>query len=61
MSEEKSKHANTQLELIASNKKIKRIEKRVANGVCPCCHRQFVQLTRHMKNKHPEYLEETKK
>lgn len=33
-------------------------KKRVSNGVCPCCKRQFVQLTRHMKTKHPEYVEE---
>lgn len=29
---------------------------RVAKGVCPCCHRPFVALGRHMQNKHPDYL-----
>lgn len=36
-----------------------RTKKRVANGVCPCCNRTFKQLAAHMKNKHPEYVEET--
>ena len=28
---------------------------RVANGVCPCCSRTFVDLGRHMAGQHPEY------
>lgn len=32
-----------------------RTKERIANGVCPCCHRQFSNLHRHMSNKHPEY------
>jgi hypothetical protein len=32
-----------------------RQSKRSAAGVCPCCHRSFVQLARHMKTKHPEH------
>lgn len=28
---------------------------RIANGVCPCCHRTFQQLARHMDNKHPDF------
>lgn len=35
-----------------------RTKKRVAHGVCPCCNRTFKQLAAHMKNKHPEYVEE---
>lgn len=31
--------------------------KRAAAGVCPCCHRTFQQLARHMANKHPGYAE----
>lgn len=34
---------------------IKRIKKRAAAGVCPCCNRTFQQLARHMKTKHPDY------
>lgn len=33
----------------------KRLATRSANGVCPCCHRQFKALHRHMKIKHPDY------
>jgi len=35
-----------------------RTKKRVAHGVCPCCNRTFQQLSRHMANKHPEYVAE---
>ncbi len=42
-------------QLEASEREMKRHKKRVANGVCPCCNRSFVQLARHMKTKHPEY------
>ena len=42
-------------------RKLKRTEKRIANGVCPCCNRTFEDLTKHMKSKHPEFIETTKK
>ncbi len=44
-------------QLLASQRELSRHKKRVANGVCPCCNRSFVQLQRHMKTKHPEYAE----
>lgn len=34
--------------------------KRAAAGVCPCCNRSFVQLTRHMSTKHPDYVRDQK-
>lgn len=37
--------------------KLRAVKKRVANGVCPCCNRSFVQLTRHMRTKHPDYVQ----
>lgn len=37
--------------------KLKRTETRVAHGVCPCCNRSFVNMQRHMKTKHPDYVE----
>lgn len=37
-------------------KKFERHKKRVANGVCPCCNRTFVNLMRHMKTKHPDHV-----
>lgn len=52
-----SKLSNAQFELIVASKKVKRLEKKAKNGVCPCCHRQFVQLSRHMKTKHPDFGE----
>ena len=36
-----------------------RTKKRVAAGVCPCCHRTFQQLARHMAAKHPHYTKES--
>lgn len=31
------------------------LQKRIAAGVCPCCHRTFQQLARHMEKKHPDF------
>lgn len=28
---------------------------RIANGVCPCCHRTFVNVARHVTSKHPDF------
>lgn len=44
--------------LAAARGQLTKIKKRVANGVCPCCHRQFVNMARHMKMKHPDYSTE---
>jgi hypothetical protein len=38
----------------AANTKLK---KRIANGVCPCCSRNFQDLRRHMAGQHPDYAE----
>ena len=45
---ERSSHA-------ATKGKLTKTKNRIANGVCPCCNRTFVQLARHMKSQHPEY------
>lgn len=34
-----------------------RTKRRVAAGVCPCCHRHFANVQRHMVTKHPDYTE----
>lgn len=39
----------------ATKGKLTKAKKRTANGVCPCCQRTFVQLSRHIATKHPEY------
>jgi len=31
------------------------LKERVANGVCPCCHRHFANLQRHVATKHPKW------
>jgi hypothetical protein len=35
-----------------------RVKNRVANGTCPCCHRHFQQLQRHMTSKHPGFTDD---
>lgn len=35
-----------------------KLKKRIANGVCPCCQRPFVNLARHMKGQHPNYAKQ---
>lgn len=32
-----------------------RIKTRIANGVCPCCNRHFVNVERHMSTQHPKF------
>lgn len=32
-----------------------RARKRSAAAICPCCHRSFKQLRRHMETKHPDF------
>jgi len=34
---------------------ITKLRKRASAGVCPCCNRQFQDLYRHIKTKHPEF------
>lgn len=46
-------------QLTAAKREATRLKTRAANGVCPCCNRSFVQLARHMKTKHPEYVDAT--
>lgn len=38
--------------------KLHRTEVRASHGVCPCCNRSFVNMQRHMKTKHPDYVKE---
>ena len=62
LKEEKRKHSQTQFELMAEQQvrmevqnKLTKTRKRIKNGACPCCKRQFVNLHRHMQGQHPEY------
>jgi hypothetical protein len=51
---EKGRETARRAEAIASGK-LKAIKHRVKNGVCPCCHRSFENLQRHMTTKHPDF------
>lgn len=44
-------------QLSATKGVLTRTKNRIAKGICPCCNRQFVNMQRHMENKHPNYLE----
>lgn len=45
-------------QLTATRGVVTRFKNRVSNGVCPCCNRQFTDLTKHMEAKHPNYASE---
>lgn len=45
----------------SAEKTQRRLRKRIAAGVCPCCHRTVSQMARHMKTKHPEFEKEPAK
>lgn len=40
-----------------AEKALRGLNKRAAAGVCPCCKRAVSQMARHIKTKHPEYVE----
>jgi hypothetical protein len=42
----------------ATKGQLTKTRKRIANGVCPCCHRTFKQLASHMAHKHPGFADE---
>lgn len=48
----------TKRQLAATKGAATKLRKRIANGVCPCCHRSFSNLQRHMKTQHPTFEQE---
>lgn len=49
--------ANAQAERAAKAEgESRRLKKRAAAGVCPCCNRTFTNMRRHMKTKHPNVV-----
>lgn len=38
-----------------TERKMKKLERRIKNGVCPCCQRHFTDVQRHIETKHPDY------
>jgi hypothetical protein len=55
---ERERRQATERSLAATRGVLTRTRRRVAAGVCPCCHRTFQQLARHMAGQHPEYTAE---
>lgn len=53
-------HASAERSANAYKGHLTRTKRRVHNGVCPCCKRHFKNLELHMKNKHPDYVEDDK-
>lgn len=53
----KAKQDQLNQSLIDKDKEIKKVTRRIKNGVCPCCNRTFINLGRHMKTKHPSFKE----
>jgi hypothetical protein len=41
--------------LESEKRKLRKVEKRIAAGVCSCCSRSFENLQKHMRTKHPTY------
>jgi hypothetical protein len=50
--------ARAEQEATKAQKEVKRLKRRAATGVCPCCNRTVSQMERHMKTKHPEFIAE---
>lgn len=53
---ERERRHSTERSLAATKGVLTRTKKRIAAGVCPCCHRTFQQLGRHMAGQHPDYV-----
>jgi hypothetical protein len=47
---------NAQRDREAAEKKLMASKRRAIAGVCPCCHRTFGNVQRHMKTKHPNVV-----
>jgi hypothetical protein len=52
---EKAHRHLVERQVAAAKGQLTKVKKRVANGVCPCCKRQFSDLHRHMTSQHPDY------
>jgi uncharacterized coiled-coil protein SlyX len=52
---ERGAREQVQRRLAATKGVVTRVRNRIANGVCPCCNRSFVNLQRHMNTQHPDW------
>lgn len=55
---ERDLREDTERRLIAQKGQTTKARNRAAAALCPCCNRSFVQIRRHMENKHPDYKPE---
>jgi hypothetical protein len=39
----------------AAKANLTKLKKRIANGICPCCHRNFANVKAHMSTQHPDF------
>lgn len=49
---ERERAATAERKLVAAKGETTKLRKRIANGVCPDCHRHFTNLERHIATKH---------
>jgi DNA repair exonuclease SbcCD ATPase subunit len=57
---ERERASSLNKQLVRAQNATKRLKKRAAAGVCPCCQRTVRQLASHMQSKHPEFVTEQK-
>lgn len=55
---ERQDHAVTKKQAAAYKGKVGTLARRAAAGICPCCSRSFVNMARHMADKHPNFVAE---
>lgn len=51
----RKRNSESERRIAAQKGQATKLRKRLANGVCPCCHRHFTNLERHIKGQHPDY------
>lgn len=55
LDQEKAHARDLENSLNAQKAATSRLRNRIAKGVCPCCHRSFTNLRRHIASKHPDF------
>lgn len=51
----RERNSTAERRIAAQKGQATKLRKRLANGVCPCCHRHFTNLERHIQGQHPDY------
>jgi hypothetical protein len=60
LDEAKTQLVATRDQLQAAEREAARQRRRAAKGICPCCKRSFVNVTRHLAGQHPNYVKENR-